>query len=357
MGCGGSVPSKYAEDCKQTASKASFVDTREEAQKPTRWQASSLALQIVDPAGDVGEITAPQVNGQHVFQPSAGHACTKGPWDKDDLSYGPGFGPETLDQITLHQLSVQPASYVVGGVLAETDNCNVHLAALIPGRRKVAVKRISREHSSQPYRMHVNEVRCLMRLQHPHILKLLGVCESHDALDMLLEYFPRGALRDYVRISGECQQVLTVLRDIVEALIYMHGEWFAHLDLKPHNILVEDLSSAVRGKLCDFGTTTRIGASGCLCGIMGTPGYRAPEIDTGDEFNAYKADVWSMGKVAAFVEECSGGRLGVEYICLLGAAELRPSILRCRRIFSESEASNVKRLQFALYMLVAFCAW
>ena len=31
-----------------------------------------------------------------------------------------------------------------------------------------------------------------------------------------------------------------------------------------------------RGKLCDFGTATRIGASGCLCGVMGTPGYRVP---------------------------------------------------------------------------------
>ena len=162
------------------------------------------------------------------------------PWDVDDLSYGPSFGPEELDADILRRLTRSPASFVVGGILAKTDNCEVHLAAQISDRTKLVVKRVQRSRSAQPYPTHVNEIRCLDRLRHPCIVRLLGVIEAGDNLDILLEYCDSGALRNYVELgSPQIPSFLAVLRDVISALVFMHTARFAHLDIKPHNILVK----------------------------------------------------------------------------------------------------------------------
>ena len=162
------------------------------------------------------------------------------PWDVDDLSYGPSFGPEELDADTLRRLTRSPASFVVGGILAKTDNCEVHLAAQISDRTKLVVKRVHRSQSAQPYPTHVNEIRCLDRLRHPCIVRLLGVIEEGDTLEILLEYCDLGALRNYVELgSPHIPSFLSVLCDVISALVFMHTEHFAHLDVKPHNILVK----------------------------------------------------------------------------------------------------------------------
>ena len=167
------------------------------------------------------------------------------PWDVDDLSYGPSFGPEELDADILGRLARMPAAFVVGGVLAKTDNCEVHLAAQVSDRTKLVVKRIHRRRSAQPYPTHVNEVRCLERLRHPCIVNLLGVIVTRDTLDILLEYCDGGALRNFVEAGQiETDSLLRVLGDVVSALAFMHGERFAHLDVKPHNVLIKSEGAA-----------------------------------------------------------------------------------------------------------------
>lgn len=220
-----------------------------------------------------------------------------GPWDKDDLSYGPSFGPEELqsaDVAKVLELPIQPGAYYVGGILAKTDNCQVHLGATYSNKTKIIVKRVSRITSGQPFQTHVNEVRCLLRLHHQHIVKLLGVFDGPaNFLDIILEYCPLGALRNYVNEVEEplgrnttfpfyvssllvfshfsqisrflsngvvplvlnstksksfrSRRLLQVLCDVAEALAYIHREWFAHLDVKPHNILV-----VLEGEARDF---------------------------------------------------------------------------------------------------------
>ena len=148
-------------------------------------------------APDLGR-SNPYLRSQH-SRPSVD---SMGPWDKDDLSYGPSFGPEELqsaDVAKVLELPIQPGAYYVGGILAKTDNCQVHLGATYSNKTKIIVKRVSRITSAQPFQTHVNEVRCLLRLHHQHIVKLLGVFDGPaNFLDIILEYCPLGALRNYV---------------------------------------------------------------------------------------------------------------------------------------------------------------
>lgn len=343
MGCGSSAQ-RYADPAPAAAPAATGGSKGPPKAAPTAIAAapSARALQFVNASASPSVPVCSSALAHHAPGRGGGHVArapsltsSEGPWDQEDLSYGPSFGPEelqTADFLKVKQLPLQPGSYYVGGVLAKTDNCQVHLGASYTDKTKVIVKRVSRE-SAQPFRTHVNEVRCLLRLQHERIVKLLGVAVSPDnVLDIVLEYCPLGALRNYVEKSEGAKTLLQLLCDVAEALDFMHSQWFAHLDVKPHNILVEQTLGLPRAKLCDFGTATRIGASCCLCGIMGTPGYRAPEIDGRNDFNAYKADVWSLGKVAEFVESCSS--LGVRYQELLETVPgLRPDMATCHETF------------------------
>ena len=96
-----------------------------------------------------------------------------------------------------------------------------------------------------------------------------------------------------------------LVKDMVIAVEYMHGQDMAHLDIKPENVLVCLRQGAVvQGKLCDLGFTTnlKIGKDhGCW---NGTPGYIPPELYcSGYDFKAPKArmlhDAYSLGLTIA----------------------------------------------------------
>jgi len=88
-------------------------------------------------------------------------------------------------------------------------------------------------------------------------------------------------------------------KEMMEALKYIHGRNFLHLDLKPSNILVTKYYNI---KIADFGLSQKI--QKILPLAVGTPIYMAPEIYKGNEANT-AADVYSIGLVfyALFLEE------------------------------------------------------
>merc|ERR1712139_481619 len=110
-------------------------------------------------------------------------------------------------------------------------------------------------------------------------------------------------------------------------------------DVKPDNILV----LRDRGKLCDFGTATRIGASRMLGGLIGTPGYRAPEIEQGaGMFDATLADVWSFGKVIELTVRYDAKLQSQDLTAMTnGAPRDRPSLIQCSRVLEAIASGRV----------------
>ena len=72
-------------------------------------------------------------------------------------------------------------------------------------------------------------------MNHPNIVKFYGFFEEKESFYMILEYMNGGTLFDYLNIVGtlKIKEAVEFLKDVVEALIYMHEKSIAHRDLKP----------------------------------------------------------------------------------------------------------------------------
>jgi serine/threonine-protein kinase len=92
-----------------------------------------------------------------------------------------------------------------------------------------------------------------------------------------------------------------VVQGVVCGLLDIHEAGYAHLDIKPANIVSRRLGTEPGGEpftqyyLIDFGSSVRVGAGGYTTAtIPGTLPYMAPEW-LHDQVVSYQADIWAVG--------------------------------------------------------------
>jgi serine/threonine protein kinase len=85
-------------------------------------------------------------------------------------------------------------------------------------------------------------------------------------------------------------------KQLVEAVAFMHKHGVAHMDIKPPNVLIPVHGG--RLSIIDFSTAVFVkNAKARFSGIVGTRGYLAPEVASGQgTYNPIHADLWSCGK-------------------------------------------------------------
>jgi serine/threonine-protein kinase len=100
------------------------------------------------------------------------------------------------------------------------------------------------------------------------------------------------------------QRTVDLLADIADALDVAHGAGMVHRDVKPGNVLVDN----IRSYLTDFGLTKRIASRTALTAAgrtVGTAAYLAPEQIRGQDVDA-RTDVYAFGCV---LYECLTGEV------------------------------------------------
>uniref|UniRef100_A0A7N8WP95 non-specific serine/threonine protein kinase n=1 Tax=Mastacembelus armatus TaxID=205130 RepID=A0A7N8WP95_9TELE len=168
-------------------------------------------------------------------------------------------------------------------------------------KRTVAAKHVNKKLLRREQVL--QEIRLLQTLDHPNLVKLLDMYETTNSYVLVLEMADQGRFLDYIVSWGNLteEKVALYLRDILEALHYLHSWRIAHLDLKPENIVVEHASSQPVIKLTDFGDAVQLNpCSSYSHPLLGSPEFSAPELVLGQPASLM-SDLWSLGVVTYVV--------------------------------------------------------
>ncbi|MBD1938591.1 serine/threonine-protein kinase [Microcoleus sp. FACHB-68] len=99
----------------------------------------------------------------------------------------------------------------------------------------------------------VNEALCLAKCSHPHIAQVYRVFQEDELWCMAMEYIDGINLHEYQEDKGILPQheALRIIRQMGEALTFVHERGFLHRDVKPANILLRRQN--LDAVLIDFG--------------------------------------------------------------------------------------------------------
>jgi len=169
-------------------------------------------------------------------------------------------------------------------------------------RRIVAIKRVLSYHAdSQDTLMRFRrEAQAAANLDHPNILPIYEVSESHDGLPFFSMKFASGGslLEAAPALHSEPRRAVALMAKVARAVQYAHEQGILHRDLKPGNILLDGRGEPMVG---DFGLAKWLEPTGRLTrtpSIFGTPGYIAPEqVNGSDRKLTSAADVYGLGAV------------------------------------------------------------
>ena len=143
-----------------------------------------------------------------------------------------------------------------------------------------------------------DEIEIMNSLAHTKLLQLASAYENPREMIMVMEYIGGGELfekvvaDDFTLTERDC---LLFMRQICQAIGYMHEQSIVHLDLKPENILCKSKSSH-QVKIIDFGLARKLEPGKDIRILFGTPEFVSPEVISYEPVSTV-SDMWSVGVV------------------------------------------------------------
>lgn len=152
-----------------------------------------------------------------------------------------------------------------------------------------------------------DEVRIMQNVNHPNCVHLYEFYESPKKAYMVMELLQGGELFDTIVAKGSFSEAeaAKVMRDLIDAVEYLHSQGIVHRDLKPENIIYDGVNpEEAKVKITDFGLAKMKNnrSTNNLQTACGTPGYVAPEVLKGLKYGK-QVDIWSLG-VILFILLC-----------------------------------------------------
>ena len=174
------------------------------------------------------------------------------------------------------------------------------------------------------HRKFIDEAKSLCRLQHPGIVRVSDVFEENGTAYYVMDYIAGHSLQDIVKKEGRLteERSLKYIREVSDALSYVHSHNRLHLDIKPGNIMIDGNDHAI---LIDFGASKQYDEESGenTSTLMGrTPGYAPPEQMSNKVGKFLPAtDIYALG---ATLYKCLTGETPLDTSDLISGEKLCP---------------------------------
>ncbi|PVU99964.1 hypothetical protein BB559_000212 [Furculomyces boomerangus] len=212
--------------------------------------------------------------------------------------------------------------YKLAAVLGKGSYGPLYLAKQTLGKSSYHVIKCLTKSGHKVTDFHLKEIELMKKLTgHKNIIALEFICETPASFYIGMEHCCHGDLYDaitkpqndhpYPSITGNFEVIKHIFLEILEGVIYSHGNSVYHRDLKPENVLIGRNGTV---KIADFGLATSNFWSdeyGC-----GSSFYMSPELQDkhfcakNKFFSCYSsqdtsnpiycspfADIWSLGVI------------------------------------------------------------
>ncbi|XP_059397201.1 calcium/calmodulin-dependent protein kinase type 1D-like isoform X2 [Carassius carassius] len=142
-----------------------------------------------------------------------------------------------------------------------------------------------------------NEIAVLRKIQHDNVVCLEDFYESRTHYYLLMQLVSGGELFDRILDRGMYSEAdaSLLIRQVLEAVSYLHKNGIVHRDLKPENLLYYSTDENSKIMISDFGLS-KMEDNGIMSTACGTPGYVAPEVLAQKPYSK-AVDCWSIGVI------------------------------------------------------------
>ena len=206
--------------------------------------------------------------------------------------------------------------YQLSELIGKGSFGRVYKATALETKQLVAIKIIDIDQSdtmdpklSDTYRDLLKEINALQLLSESgaknvnHVIEALPVGQS---MWVITEYCAGGSVATLMHPTapGGLQEkwIIPILREVAEAIYWVHGQGIIHRDIKCANVLVTEDGNV---QLCDFGVAGVIeNKFDKRTTVIGTPHWMAPELFDPSASYGTEVDIWAFG---AMIYEIASG--------------------------------------------------
>lgn len=235
------------------------------------------------------------------------------------------------------------------------ESSSSEIYTVVKGLKRFTLKCLKPQYKDDPFYIGQlkKEFEIGYLLDHPNIARYYSFEEAEDkGYCIIREWVDGTSLYNFIKdYQPSKTDILRLLEELCDALVYLHKHQTVHRDLKPSNILVTHDGAHI--KIIDFGfSDSRVIAGMKLSG--GTLEFASPEQKGEiDSPVGYKSDIYSLGKIIEKLPFKKSHKLrNLTKRLLREKPSKRPELIEIKKVLKNA-GSNSNLLLWGFVFIVA----